>query len=45
LPSLEEEMEITGTSAVKLFISSLATDADIFVVLRVFAPDGEEVVF
>ena len=45
LPPLEEETEITGPSAVKLFVSSSTTDADIFVVLRVFAPDGEEVVF
>lgn len=45
LPPLEEETEITGPSAVKLFVSTTTTDADIFVVLRVFAPDGEEVVF
>lgn len=44
-PPLAEETEITGPSAVKLFVSSATTDADIFVVLRVFAPDGEEVVF
>ncbi|MFQ5520068.1 MAG: CocE/NonD family hydrolase, partial [Candidatus Methylomirabilia bacterium] len=44
-PPLEEETEITGPSAAKLFVSSSTTDADIFVVLRIFAPDGEEVVF
>jgi predicted acyl esterase len=44
-PPLEDEMEITGPSATKLHISSSTTDADIFLVLRVFAPDGEEVVF
>jgi len=44
-PPLDEETEITGPSAAKLFVSSSTTDADIFVVLRVFAPDGTEVVF
>jgi predicted acyl esterase len=42
---LHEETEITGPSAAKLFVSSSTADADIFLVLRVFAPDGEEVVF
>jgi predicted acyl esterase len=42
---LEREMEITGPSAVKLYVSSSTTDADIFVVLRVFSPDLKEVVF
>ncbi len=44
-PSLEEETEITGPMAAKLFISSSTTDADLFLVFRVFAPDGNEVVF
>jgi predicted acyl esterase len=44
-PPLDEETEITGPSAAKLFVSTTTTDADIFVVLRVFAPDGDEVVF
>ena len=44
-PPLTQETEITGPSAVKLFISSSTTDADIFIVLSVFAPDGKEVVF
>ncbi len=42
---LEEETELTGPAAVKCFVSSSTTDADLFVVLRVFSPDGEEVVF
>ena len=42
---LDRETEITGPSAVKLFISSSTSDADIFVVLRVFSPDMKEVVF
>lgn len=42
---LEEQTELTGPAAVKCFVSSSTTDADLFVVLRVFSPDGEEVVF
>jgi predicted acyl esterase len=44
-PPLEKETEITGPVAVKLFVSSSTADADIFVILRVFRPDGSEVVF
>jgi uncharacterized protein len=44
-PPLEQETEITGPSTVKLFVSSSTTDADIFVVLHVFSPDGKEIVF
>jgi uncharacterized protein len=44
-PPLEKEMEITGPSALKLWISSSTADADIFAVLRVFDPKGKEVVF
>jgi uncharacterized protein len=44
-PPLEQETEMTGPSAVKLFVSSSTSDADIFLVLRVFSPDGKEVVF
>jgi predicted acyl esterase len=42
---LEREVEITGPSAAKLFVSSTTVDADVFAVLRVFDPGGEEVVF
>jgi predicted acyl esterase len=42
---LEREMEITGPSALRLFLSSSTADADIFAVLRVFDPKGKEVVF
>ena len=44
-PPLAEETEITGPSALKLFVSSSTTDADLFVVLRVFTGDLKEVVF
>ncbi|MFC1983575.1 CocE/NonD family hydrolase [Chloroflexota bacterium] len=44
-PPLEQDTEITGPVAAKLFVSSSTTDADLFLVLRVFEPDGNEVVF
>jgi predicted acyl esterase len=44
-PPLSEPLEITGPLAAKLLVSSSTTDADLFLVLRVFAPDGSEVVF
>jgi len=44
-PPLSQATEITGPSALKLFVSSSTADADIFAVLRVFAPDLKEVVF
>ncbi len=37
--------EITGPSALKLYISSTTSDADIFAVLRVFSADLKEIVF
>jgi predicted acyl esterase len=43
-PPLEQETEITGPVAVKLFVSSSTTDADLFLILRVFDPKGDEVV-
>ncbi|MEK9833850.1 MAG: CocE/NonD family hydrolase C-terminal non-catalytic domain-containing protein, partial [Rhodospirillaceae bacterium] len=42
---LEEDMEITGPIASKLFVSSSTSDADMFLVLRVFGPDMKEVTF
>ena len=44
-PPLKEETEITGPSAAKLFVASSTTDADLFLILRVFTPDMKEVVF
>ena len=44
-PPLSEPMELTGPSALKLFLSSSTVDADVFAVLRVFDPQGVEVVF
>jgi predicted acyl esterase len=42
---LESETEITGPLAARLFVSSSTSDADVFVVFRVFTPDLREVVF
>ena len=44
-PPLEQETEITGGMAVKLFVSSTTSDADLFVTVQAFAPDGREVEF
>ena len=44
-PPLEQETEITGPMALKLFVSSSTTDADLFVTVQAFAPDGREVEF
>jgi putative CocE/NonD family hydrolase len=42
---LPETTEITGPLALKLFVSSSTSDADLFVTLLAFAPDGREVTF
>ncbi|HZD91790.1 MAG TPA: CocE/NonD family hydrolase [Pseudolabrys sp.] len=44
-PPLTAPLEITGPVAAKLFLSSETTDADVFLVLRVFDPAGKEVTF
>ena len=44
-PPFETEIEITGPAAAKLFVSSSTEDADLFLVLRLFDPDGREVLF
>ena len=44
-PPLVAETEITGPVAAKLFVSSSTEDADLFLVLRIFAPDLKEVTF
>lgn len=42
---LDEETELTGPMSAKLFVESETEDADLFLVVRVFTPDMEEVVF
>jgi uncharacterized protein len=44
-PPLTKSLEITGPVAAKLWVSSETTDADLFLVLRVFDPEGHEVTF
>ncbi|MDH3540634.1 MAG: CocE/NonD family hydrolase [Acidimicrobiia bacterium] len=45
LAPFENETEITGPMASKLFVSSDTGDADLFLIVRVFDPDGSEVTF
>ncbi|HET8740499.1 MAG TPA: CocE/NonD family hydrolase [Acidimicrobiia bacterium] len=40
-----EETEITGPLAAKLFVSSTTTDADLFLIVQLFDPAGNEVTF
>jgi uncharacterized protein len=42
---LAQETEITGPLAARLFVSSSTSDADLFLVFRVFTADMREVVF
>jgi predicted acyl esterase len=42
---LDEETEFTGPLAAKLWVSSSTSDADLFLTVRAFAPDGIEVLF
>jgi predicted acyl esterase len=45
LPPAEVPLEITGPVWAKIFISSETTDADLFLVLRLFDPEAKEVLF
>ena len=45
LAAAERPIEITGPLAAKLFLSSDTDDADLFLVVRVFDPEGREVTF
>jgi predicted acyl esterase len=42
---LESETEITGPITARLFISSSTKDADLFLIVRVFDPNGRELTF
>lgn len=44
-PPLTQELHIIGASAAKLFVSSSTEDADLFLILRLFSPDFNEVTF
>lgn len=43
--AVSDELEITGPVSTKLYVSSSTTDADLFVILRVFDPQDQEVTF
>jgi predicted acyl esterase len=45
LPARSENLEVTGPMAATLYIKSSTPDADLFLVVRLFDPDGEEVTF
>ena len=45
MPASDSAMEVTGPLAAKLFVSSETKDADLFLVVRLFAPDLKEVTF
>jgi predicted acyl esterase len=45
LPVSDEPIEITGPMMANLFVSSKTEDADLFLVVRVFDPTGDEVTF
>jgi hypothetical protein len=42
---LEQDTELTGPIAAKLWVSSATEDADLFLVVRAFAPDLKEITF
>jgi predicted acyl esterase len=42
---MTKSLEITGPVAAKLWVSSRTTDADLFLALRLFDPDGKEITF
>jgi uncharacterized protein len=44
-PPMPVSTEITGPIAVKLWLSSQTADADVFLALRLFDPNGEEITF
>ena len=44
-PPFTEETEITGPLAATIYVSSTTTDADLFLIVQLFDPDGDEVTF
>jgi predicted acyl esterase len=45
LPAFEHDVEFTGPTALKLFVSSTTEDADLFVTMHLFDRSGAEVLF
>ncbi|MBV9221087.1 MAG: CocE/NonD family hydrolase, partial [Methylobacteriaceae bacterium] len=44
-PPFAEPTEFTGPAMARLFVSSTTSDADIFLVVRIFDPEGGEITF
>jgi len=44
-PVAEDEIELTGPFSARLWVSSTTDDADLFLIVRLFDPDGDEVLF
>ncbi|MEE6165440.1 MULTISPECIES: CocE/NonD family hydrolase [unclassified Mycolicibacterium] len=44
-PVLTADLEITGPAALKLFVASTTSDADLFVTMHLFDPAGDEVLW
>ncbi|ORA60555.1 CocE/NonD family hydrolase [Mycobacteroides franklinii] len=44
-PVLEHDIEVTGPAALKVFVASSTTDADLFVTVHLFDPLGAEVLW
>jgi hypothetical protein len=44
-PEFDDEVEITGPMAARIWVSSSTTDADLFLILQLFDRDGQEVTF
>jgi predicted acyl esterase len=42
---LQDDTEVTGPIGARLWVSSTTTNADLFLVLRVFDPDGNEITY
>ena len=45
MPPFDKDTEITGPMAARLFLSSSTADADLFVIVRAFDPQGKELTF
>ena len=45
LPTSDKEIELTGPIVARLWISSETADADLFLVLRLYDPEGREILF
>src|SRR5690606_14075628 len=44
-PAMLQDTEVTGPVAAKLFIESSSADADLFLIVQVFDPEGRELCF